>query len=363
MRVDWNQIRANYQLPNEKVFFETPYFGAMSDATVEKQMDCIKSLQTQGNTLYAETIEKSEDIREKILEVTNAKHHHAALIGDVSTAMVHLADRLSDKKIVLLDQDFPSVTAPWVGRKCNIEWIAREGYNYPLDKIEEQLKRGAEVLVLSWVMYNSGLIFDLKVIGDMCKKYGAIFIVDGTQGLGPHELDLSEVYIDVFLATCYKWLLAGYGTGVAIARQHFEEKYPFEVAGHCSIVDGKEDVKDVDNYVSGVRRFELGHVKTQQVFALHQSLHELLEIGFENIQTRTKELHACLVDELSRIDIELITPTPMSSNILMIEGSEARVKALRAANVAFTHRHGLIRLGIYFYNNEKDIERLIQALK
>lgn len=363
MTIDWNQIRTNYQLPNEKVFFETPYFGAMSDATVDAQIDCIRSLQSNGNTLYTEAMEKADGIRRYMLELTNAKHHHAALISDVSTPMSHLADMLSDKKIVLLNKDFPSVTAPWVGKKCNILWVEREGLGYPLEKIEEQLKRGAGVLALSWVMYNSGMIFDLKDLGEMCQKYGVILIVDGTQGLGAHALDLNEVPVDVFLTTCYKWLLAGYGTGIAIARKDFEQKYEFEVAGHCSIVDGKEDVTNLDNYVSGVRRFELGHVKIQQVFALHQSLSELRNIGFENIQSRTRRLHSVLLQELKKIEVGVLTPAPMSSNILMIEGSEDRVKKLRGANVSFTYRHGLIRLGVYFYNNEKDIQRLIQALK
>ena len=363
MTTDWKKIRANYQLPNEKIFFETPYFGAMSDATVEVQVDCLKSLQRKGSTMYDETMRKAEEIKIQMLELTNARNHTAALIGDVSTAMVHLADRLSDKKVVLLDKDFPSVTAPWVGRKCNISWIEREGLDYPMEKIETQLKNGAEVLAMSWVMYNSGLKFDLKAISEICQQHGVLLIVDATQALGAHALDLSEINVDVLIATCYKWFLAGYGTGVAIARRDFEEKYPLEVAGHCSLLEGKEDVKDLDNYVSGIRRFELGHVKTQQIFAMHQALSELKAIGFENIQQRTKALHSKLVRALRDANIEILTPSPMSANILMIEGDERRVKALRKANVAFTHRHGMIRFGIYFYNNEKDIQRLIQTLK
>ncbi|MEP2025928.1 MAG: aminotransferase class V-fold PLP-dependent enzyme [Reichenbachiella sp.] len=363
MTINWNQIRANYQLAREKVYFETPYFGAMSDATVEAQVQCLNNLQSMGSTKYSETIRKAEEIRQKLLEITNAQDHQAALISDVSTAMTHLAEMLSDKKIALLDHDFPSVTAPWIGRKCEIHWVERSGLNYSLEKIEEQLKNGAQVLALSWVMYNSGLKLDLKVISEMCQKHGVLLIVDATQGLGAHSIDLTEIPIDVLIATGYKWFLAGYGTGIAIARKDFEEKYEFQMAGQSSIIDGKKNIEDLNNYVSGIKRFELGHIKTQQVFAFHQSLSELSTIGFENIQKRTKELHTLLVDELNKINIEILTPSPMSSNILMIDGSESRFKSLTAANVAFTHRHGLIRLGVYFYNNEKDIERLIHALK
>lgn len=363
MSVDWNQIRANYQLPNQKVFFESPYFGAMSDATVETQIECLKSLQSNGSTMYDITMQKAAEIRKMTLALTNASNHQVALIPDVSTAMNHLAEMLVDKKVLLLSEDFPSVTTPWVARNCTISWVEREGYDYPLDKIEQRLKGGAEVLAMSWVMYNSGLKLDLKALSEMCQQHGVTLIVDATQGLGANDLDLSEIAIDVLLATGYKWLLAGYGTGVAIASKNFEEKHTFQMAGQSAILDGTKGVNNLSNYVSGIRRFELGHVKTQQVFALHQSFKELTEIGFVNIQERTKTLHALLIKDLAAINVEVLTPNPRSANILMIAGNEQRVKDLREANIAFTYRHGLIRLGVYFYNNEKDIQRLILALK
>lgn len=362
MTANWDQIRANYPLANQYTYFESAYFGAMSDETMRVQMECLQNLQTKGSRYYDLTLKKSDEIRSEILKITNANHHSAALITDVSTPMSHLAHVFYDKNILLLEKDFPSVTAPWVGRRCQIQWMERVGMDYPIELIKEHLDSGVEVFAVSWVMYNSGLRMDLKAIGDMCKEKGIIFIVDATQGLGANPIDLDETHVDVFLATCYKWLLAGYGTGVAIATKEFEQKHDLLLAGHGSVLNGFEKVKDLKDYVTGIRRFELGHLKTQQIFALHSAIKELQEIGFERIQERTLELRDMLVDEIQKTGHKILTPKPISNNILMIEGDEKLTAKLTSANIAHTYRDGKIRLGIYFYNNEGDILRLIQAL-
>lgn len=362
MTTNWDRIRTNYQLPNQYTYFESAYFGAMSDETIRKQIECLQNLQTRGSKYYDLTIEKTNEIRSKILEITNANHHNAALINDVSTPMSHLAHVFYNKKILLLDKDFPSVTAPWVGRRCQIQWMEREGMDYPIESIKEHLNTGVDVFAVSWVMFNSGLRLDIKAIGEMCKEKEIIFIVDATQGLGANPINLDEVHIDVLFATCYKWLLAGYGTGVAIATKDFEQKHDLLLAGHGSVLNGFEKVRDLKDYVTGIQRFELGHLKTQQIFALHSAIKELQDIGFDRIQERTQYLRDLLVEKVLKSGLKILTPKPMSNNILVIEGDEKLVAKLTSENIACTYRDGMIRFGTYFYNNEEDIDRLIKAL-
>ncbi|UXX78348.1 aminotransferase class V-fold PLP-dependent enzyme [Reichenbachiella carrageenanivorans] len=360
---DWSEIRQRYQLVNQRTYFNTPSFCAMSDRTVAVQVDCLELFQTKGNQLNEQAQQAAEEIRQIVLELTHTDDHEVAIIPDVSTAMNHLAELLHDcKKVALLREDYPAASSPWIVRDFDITWVERRDMAYDLKEIEDVLKSGVQVLALSWVMYNSGAILDLQAIGELCKQYDVIFIVDGTQGLVAQDLDLSKAHIDVMLVTAFKWMLAGYGIGVAIARKGFVAKHPIRVAGQNTIVNGEKSAEDLTNYRSGIERFELGHAKIQQVLALACALNELKSIGFEMIQQRTAELMGVLRSSLQEGGIDILTPAVASANMLVIEGTAERADQLKQAGIDFTYRHGLIRLGIYFYNNETDISRLIQAL-
>lgn len=361
--VDWNKIRTQYRLPNERTYLNTSSFGAMSDQTIQVQKDCLDLWQKEGNQLNERANQAANTIREEILGLTYAVAHEVAIIPDVSTAMNHLAELLSEnRKIVLLRDDYPATSTPWIVRGFDIDWVERQGLGFELEDIEKAIASGAEVLVLSWVMYNSGTRLDLKAIGELCRQHEVIFIVDATQGLVANPLDLSEVHIDVLLASAFKWMVAGYGIAVSIATKDFVAKHEISVAGQNVIIDGEQGADDIGNYRQGIARFELGHAKIQQVLALENALLELKNIGFKSIQVRTAELMSFLKRSLVNNGIEVLTPEPASNNILMIKGTAERAERLKGAGIDFTYRHGMLRLGVYFYNDEEDVLRLIENL-
>jgi selenocysteine lyase/cysteine desulfurase len=335
----------------------------MSNNTVEVQMEALTTLQNEGNVLYDKAVESANSIRETFLTIfnTNGKYQ-AGLITDVSTAMNHLAESFSGQKVVLLEKDFPAVTSAWVIRNFDIVWVQREAFEYDLSKIEDALRNGADVLALSWVMYNSGARLDMKAISDMCAKYKVALIVDGTQGLGANPLDLSNLKIDVLLASCFKWFLSGYGIGVAIANNDFLTSHPLQIAGHNTILSSALRINDLNNYKVGILRMELGHIKAQQIFALASSLSELTAIGLVNIQRRTQQLMDYLVHSLERSTCKFEKMKSQSTNILLIDGSTALMNKLTQANIDVTYRNEKIRIGLYFYNNEEDIDKLVEVI-
>lgn len=364
MTVDWNQVRSNYQLLNLRSYFNTASYGAMSNQTVQIQKECLDLWQQEGNRLNERTNEAVNWIRREILHITNAKNHGIAIIPDVSTGMNQLAEVLRDKrKVALLKTDYPATNVPWMAKGFEIEWVEREGFGFEISQIETAIINGAEILILSWVMYNSGMRLDLKAIGELCKKHQVVFIVDATQGLVANSLDLNETHVDIVLASAFKWMLGGYGISIVVASDEFVSNHHIPFAGQNTIIDNERNVEEENNYRKGIECLELGHFKIQQVLALENALKELKDIGYDNIQERTLELRIQLVDSLKNAGIEVVTPAPLSNNILMIEATPRRVANLEKANIDFTFRHGLIRLGVYFYNNEMDIQRLISALK
>lgn len=361
--IDWDLIRKNYQLPNQKVYFNSSSFGALSNRTVKVQLECLASWQLNGNTILGEAHDAAKYLRKEFLNLLNAQDHQSAVLSDVSTGMNLLAEVFGrDKRIALLDKDFPAVNMPFIGRGFNIQWVKRANYYHDLSRLEDVLEQGVDVLVMSWVMYNTGQKMDIHAIGELCKKYGTVFALDATQGLGAHSLDLSQVNVDVLLCSCFKWFLAGYGTCMMVCKNSFVRDFPIQAAGQYTIISAEADLLDPDNHRQGIERLELGHIKILPVLALKESFSELVDIGFTSIQERTHQLMKQLHLSLEQSNIEVLTPIQRSNNIVMIEGTPERVKKLEQANIGCTYRNGLIRFGIYFYNNEDDILALIRAL-
>lgn len=363
-QINWEQIRSNYPLLDNKTYFNSAALGAMSRDTVAVQQEVLRRLSEEGANLFPEAHQAADKLRNDFLKLTAANHHEAAIIPDVSTAMNQIAENLSRYDgVALLEGDFASMTLPWMYRDFELSWIEKTSSGYHVEEIEKILKNGVDILSISWVIYNSGQILDISTIAQLCKKYDTIFVLDATQGLGVTPLSLEELDIDVVLCSCFKWFLSGFGIGMIIATQNFLNKYPFDLAGQNSVKNVEKSVLDDSNIKSGILRMELGHIKHQQVLALAQSFSELETIGFEAIQERTKYIMEILVSKFEQHDIEILTPTPRCNQIVMIAATEQRVDKLAEANVLCTSRNGVIRFSPYFYTNENDIERLIACLK
>ena len=362
--VNWDEIRSHYPLVANKIYFNTASLGAMSKETIDAQHEVLRKLHEEGANLFPEAQAAAEKLRNDFLTLTDADEHQAAIIPDVSTAMNQLVENLADyKKVAVLEGDFPSMTMPWLDRDFSLSWIKKSVEGYQLEAIQKVLEDGVDILSMSWVIYNSGQMMDIEAIARLCKATDTIFILDVTQGLGVNPLSLKDIPVDVVVCSCFKWFLSGYGIGMIIATNDFVRKQPFLLAGQSAVKDIEVSVLDPDNIHSGIRRMELGHIKHQQVLALAQSFGELASIGFEAIQERVAYLMGLLVSQFERHHIKVLTPTPRSNNIIMIEATPDRLAKLEKSQISCTNRNGVIRFSPYFYNNERDIEQLIDGLK
>jgi len=361
--MNWGEIRENYPLVARGGYFNTASFGAISRSTVAAQVDYLQKIHQDGSVYFDEWMADAAFIKQQVRDLTKAHAYTIGLGTDVSTSINLIADTFTGKeKVVLLDGDFPAVNTPWIIRNFLIDWVPRHEFGYDLQVIEKALKGGASIVVVSWVMYNSGLVLDLKSLSEMCSSYGAALIVDATQGLGAVPIDLSAIKIDVLLASTFKWFLSGYGISLALVHDEFIENHGLSFAGQNTICHAHVGVSDISNYKIGAERFELGHIKSQQIVSLKSSISELAAIGFEKIQDRTKYLVQMLKIELIGKGFDVLTSEPIPSTFILVKVNEALFEKIKKKNIACTYRNGYIRFALYFYNNEDDIDRLTEAL-
>lgn len=364
--IDWQVIREEFPLLQNYTYLNTASSGAIAKVTANRI-----------NSFFQDQLHHAAINRENWLDaILSARNRTAALLGtdaerigftsDVSVAMNCVADRVSpDKEIVLIKDDFPSVNIPWITRGFKIHWIEKEpDQSISIEKIREAVSSGDKVLAISWVQYNSGFAIDLKELSETCSESNTLFIVDATQGVGALPINLSELKIDVLIASSFKWQGAGYGISLYYENRDSKFSYPIKLAGWNSLKRFSGELTR-ENLKTSAPAIEAGHAKYVNLHALDESLKLMQKIGFKNIYRRNKVLADLLKKGLLETGIKFHSPlqTDNDSSIICVKASEELYQSLEKNNIKVTRRDDYIRLSVHYYNHEKDIEKVVDIVK
>src|SRR6185312_9819929 len=145
---------------------------------------------------------------------------------------------------------------------------------------------------LSWVEFSTGLRNDLKAISSACRRVGAIFCVDGIQGVGAFPLNVRGVDIDVMATSSHKWLMAPAGVGWMYIRRELIDKIAVSYLGQSSVSRGASlDYLAFSHPLwPDARRFEPGILNYLGMVGLEASLQQFQRVGMERVRDRIKYL-------------------------------------------------------------------------
>lgn len=244
-----------------------------------------------------------------------------------------------------------------------------------------------KIIVISTVEWCNGWRMDLKEIGDFCKSKGIFLVVDAVQELGINKLDTKTFHVDILTAGGHKWLNSPFGTGVLYINKETLPKLKSVYHGYLNTKEPPEgwggywenpaaaSVNDWE-FDMTARKFEIGGTSNYPgAVALGETLELVNEIGIENIQSRVEELSAYCMEQLESIGATIIThkdPGRRAGIVIAriyedLNTERAILKNLHAQNIFIAHRFtdyvGGYRISCQYFNNHKDIDTLVAALK
>jgi selenocysteine lyase/cysteine desulfurase len=82
-----------------------------------------------------------------------------------------------------------------------------------LEELEKNLKKTPKLVAVTHVPTNSGLIQPIKEIGEMCRRYDTLYLIDACQSIGQLRLDVDELQCDFLSVTSRKFLRGPRGAG------------------------------------------------------------------------------------------------------------------------------------------------------
>jgi selenocysteine lyase/cysteine desulfurase len=325
----------------------------------------------------AEYFDLPNRVRARLARLVGADPSEIALTDSVTQgigSVVAGLDLKSGDEVVVASSNFPSNLFSWLHlrrRGVKVHVVKPVDQRVRLEDVKAALTPRTRVVALDWVSYASGLTLDLAAMGELVRRQGSLFVVDGSQGVGAVELNVHGLPVDVLAATGYKWLLGPYGTGFVYLAPEIQHRLDLQVVNWFS-VEGSEDFDalptDQFTLATTARIFDAGETANfLNLYGLEASLEYIEKTGVRTIARHCARLLDRLAEGLHRLGHAVIRgqDTVCRSAILGFQGKSLELTArlhqkLRANHVAVSLREGIIRVSPYLYNDESDIDRLLE---
>ena len=260
--------------------------------------------------------------------------------------------------------------------------IARCGHDGRLDlaDMESKITERTKLVVMSHASNVCGTVQPIREAGEICRKRGALLLVDSAQTAGVLPISMLKDNIDILAFSGHKGLLSTQGLGgLVLSRQIADEMIPLIAGGtgsHSHVADMPYELPD---------RLEAGTLNLPGIAALSVALDYIAGIGIDTIYAKEMALLARLTDGIKAIrGVRLVGSEKMTEKcaiaaldfpdfdnavvaslldeeygIMTRCGLHCAPTAHKALN---TFPRGVVRCSIGHMNTEDEVDKLLSAL-
>jgi len=329
-----------------------------------------------GSTHYQDWIDTKNRARSLAAKMLGVRSGQIAFVRNTSDGVASIANGLawrSGDNIVSFEREFPANFYPW--RRVRDEYGAQlrlcpERYGrIDMDEMIGLIDSDTKIVAISAVQYASGYRADLERLGRAARAVDALFCVDIIQGFGAMPFDLPAQFVDAACGASHKWLCSPEGCGIIYLSDRARERIKPTLVGWIS-VETPWDFEDREQpFKSTALAWESGTGCASLFYGLEASLKLLHESGVENIERQLSGLSDQLCDSIGGKNYDIISSREPGerSQIVCIKhrnGITANQIAARleGKGVIVSPRGDRLRIAPHFYNNEEDIDQLVELL-
>ncbi len=250
-----------------------------------------------------------------------------------------------------------------------------------IDQAETLIRKfNPKLVAVTHIPTNSGLVQDVKSIGEVCEKYDVTYLVDACQSVGQLPVDVREIKCDFLSATMRKFLRGPRGAGFLFVSDKALQKglEPLFID-----MQGAEWIES-DNYKphSDGRRFEDWEFAYALVQGSGEAFKYASQIGMENISPRVTSLAATLRQKLSEIDgiklldrgkelCAIVTCQVPATDYMDLKRHlqehkiNAGVSLWHFATIDFQKKgvEWALRLAPHYYNTDGEVDEVVDVLR
>lgn len=367
--------RSLFDLPDDRVYLNCAYLAPQLRSVTAAGEAAVRLKAQPWRVGPQDFFEQSERLRGLFASLIGGDADGAALIPAVSYGVGIAAANLPvapGQRILLLDEQFPSNVYPWRARAAEVgatvQHVARGSRGWTAALLEA-LDDDVAVVAVPNCHWTDGSLVDLSAVGAAARDAGAALVVDATQSLGAHPLDVRAVQPDFVIAAGYKWLLGPYSLGYLWCAPRWRDGRPLE--HNWLNRENSEDfaglVRYRDGYQPGARRYDVGERSNFVLVPMAvAALEQLTAWGVEAVAAHSAELTQRIEDHARERGWSAL---PREQRVAHLTGVRVPdglpaglVTALAERRVHVSVRGDSIRVAPHLYNEASDVDALFSAL-
>lgn len=330
-----------------------------------------------------------EQARERVRNFINARSANEIVFTRGTTESLNLiassfggANLKPGDEILLTQLEHHSNIVPWQlvaeknGARIQVADIDDNG-NLNLESFQGLLSEKTKIVSFLYVSNALGTVTPLKEMIRLSKQAGATTVVDAAQSVTTMKTDVADWDCDFLVFSGHK-AFGPTGIGVLYGKENLlNEMPPWQGGG--SMIDHVSFSKTT--YLQAPQRFEAGTPNVAGAIGLDAALVFLEEVGIEQVRATEQKLVNATVDELSTIEGARLIGTPEHRmNVVSFElegvhhGDLGTLLDQQGVAVRVGHHccqplmerlniRGTVRASFSVYNEEKDVEQLIAAVR
>lgn len=373
-------VRAALPAVEEEVYFNTGTNGPLPRQSFEAMVAQLGDELAHGRigpTVYAKNRTMKDETRAAFAALLGCDPGEIALTHCTTEGMnvaLHGLDWQPGDEIVTSVTEHPgglypsSVIAQRRGVRLRQTEIGRKGVD-PVAALRRALGPRTRAVVLSHVVWSTGMVLPIRELADLTHEAGALLICDAAQSCGMVPSKVYALGVDAYACSGQKWLCGPDGTGALFLRRErfgdVRQTY-VDYRGFATC--------DADGYfvpAADAQRYEGVSNSPAAIAGLHASLAWLAnEVGWDWIYARIAALGAQCYEALAAIPgVTLYTPRESMAGLVhfALEGIPAPELTERLGERGIIIRHtpspSVNRVATGFYNTEEEIERLARSLR
>ncbi len=264
--------------------------------------------------------------------------------------------------------EFPANVHPYLNLKSlgvTIDHCEAPDGRVTTELIASRITPHTRLVALSAVQFLSGYRADLRAIGELCRRKGIVFAVDGIQAAGAIRLDVQHLNIDFLAAGAQKWQMGPHGSGFLYVTEELQSRIRQKNLGWLSVEDPWRFTDYDQPLAASARRYEGGSLNMPCLWGLDASIGTLMEFGPNRIESHILSITGELIERLRRIEgVTLFTPLAADERAGIVTVALAprfsaprTFERLQAQGLTIAVREGKLRYSPHFYNSMDDVRR------
>ena len=369
---DWEKYRARFPVLEKKTYLNSCAYGALATDVTDALHRYIRDREEKG-TDWNYWVERNDSVRNAVARFLGADPDEIAVTASASAGINSIASALNfdgpRKKVVISEYEFPTNAQIWFAQERRGAEVVKvheiDGY-IPVEEFAAAIDEETLIVAITQVCFRNGARLDIPAIAEIARQKGALFLMDGYQGLGTVDFDVHQAGVDFAVGGMLKYMLGCAGIGFLYVREPLVEVLVPTATGWFAQADIFAMDTSGYNPSPTARRFEMGTPAVPNCYAAEAGLQILEEVGLPAIEYRIGELTAAIKAEAGKAGYTLAMPEDPGRHGALItlktHDEIALVDILENDGIVTSSRFGNLRISPHFYNDGSDLDSLFRAL-